>query len=150
MIVGLGIGAGPLAASAKDTVKIAFIGPLTGSNSAHGLGGRNSAELAVKLHNGDPKSKYNFSLINLDDECKPNVGVQVATKAATDNSIMAVIPHYCSSVAIATVDVYHQFGIPTVVWAAVLPEIIYGQKTKEMHRVSATLVNQNKVAAQFF
>lgn len=149
LIVGLGIGTGPLAASAKDTVKIAFIGPLTGSNSAHGLGGRNSAELAVKLHNADPKSKYNFSLINLDDECKPNVGVQVATKAATDNSIMAVIPHYCSSVAIATVDVYHQFGIPTVVWAAVLPEIIYGQKTKEMHRVSATLVNQNKVAAQF-
>ncbi|MDB5852669.1 MAG: transporter substrate-binding protein [Herminiimonas sp.] len=151
LIVGLGMGIGVvrLTASAKTTVKIAFIGPLTGSNSAHGLGGRNSAELAVKLHNADPKSKYDFSLINLDDECKPNVGVQVATKAATDNSIMAVIPHYCSSVAIATVDVYRRFGTPTVIWAAVLPEIIYGQKTIEMHRVSATLVNQNKVAAQF-
>jgi branched-chain amino acid transport system substrate-binding protein len=149
LIVGLAVVASPIAAQAKDTVKIAFIGPLTGSNSAHGLGGRNSAELAVKLHNADPKSKYNFTLVSLDDECKPNIGVQVATKAATDNSIMAVIPHYCSSVAIATVDVYRQFGVPTVVWAAVLPEIIYGQKTKEMHRVSATLINQNKVAAQF-
>ncbi|WP_085314850.1 branched-chain amino acid ABC transporter substrate-binding protein [Derxia lacustris] len=137
------------AASAKDVVKIAFIGPLTGANSAHGLGGRNSAETAVRLHNADPKSKYDFELVALDDECKPNVGVQVATKAATDSSIAAVIPHYCSSVAIATVDVYKRFKVPTVVWAAVLPEIIYGQKTREMHRVSATLINQNKVAAQW-
>ncbi|MBC7705701.1 MAG: branched-chain amino acid ABC transporter substrate-binding protein, partial [Rhodoferax sp.] len=45
-------------ASAKDTVKIAFIGPLTGGVAANGIGGRNSADLAVKLHNEDPKSKY--------------------------------------------------------------------------------------------
>ncbi len=147
--LGLGLGVFSLSAAAKDTVKIAFIGPLTGSNSSHGLGGRNSAELAVKLHNADAKSKYNFQLISLDDECKPNVGVQVATKAAADNAIMAIIPHYCSSVAIATVDVYRQFSVPTVIWAAVLPEIIYGQKIKEMHRVSATLIKQNQVAAQF-
>lgn len=147
--IGLVMAGGASVAMARDTVKIAFIGPLTGANSAHGLGGRNSAELAVKLHNADPKSKYDFSLVSMDDECKPNVGVQVATKVATDNSILAVIPHYCSTVAIATVDVYHQFGMPTVIWAAVLPEIIYGQKYKEMHRVSATLINQNKVAAQF-
>ena len=38
-----------LAARAKETVRIAFIGPLTGGNSAIGLGGRNSADLAVKL-----------------------------------------------------------------------------------------------------
>lgn len=136
-------------ASAKEVVKIAFIGPLTGANSAHGLGGRNSAELAVRLHNADPKAKYQFELVNLDDECKPNIGVQVATKAAADKSIVAVIPHYCSAVAIATVDVYHKFGVPVVVWAAVLPEIIYGNDYKEMHRVSATLIKQNQVAAKF-
>ncbi|MBC7715414.1 MAG: branched-chain amino acid ABC transporter substrate-binding protein, partial [Pseudorhodobacter sp.] len=45
-------------AAAKDTVKIAFIGPLTGGVAANGIGGRNSADLAVKLHNEDPKSKY--------------------------------------------------------------------------------------------
>jgi len=148
-VAGLTIAIGPLTVQAKDTVKIAFIGPLTGSNSDQGLGGRNSADLAVKLHNADPKSKYNFKLISLDGECKPSVAVQVATKVATDRSIMAVIPHYCSAAAIATVDVYTRFGIPTVIWAAVLPEIIYGKKTKVMHRVSATLINQNKVAAKF-
>lgn len=137
------------AAGAADTVKLAFIGPLTGSNSAHGLGGRNSAELAVKLHNAKPDSKYKFELMSLDDECKPNVGVQVATRAAADKSVMVVIPHYCSAVAVATVDVYARFNAPVIVWAAVHPDITYKKKTREMHRVSATLINQNKVAAQF-
>ncbi len=59
-----------LPASAKDTVKLAFIGSLTGGNSAVGLGGRNSADLAVKLRNADPKAKYAYELVVLDDECK--------------------------------------------------------------------------------
>src|SRR5512133_454892 len=100
--------AGP--ARAKDTVKLAFIAPLTGGNSANGLGGRNSTDLAVKLHNADPKSKYNYELVVLDDECKPEAGVQVATKAAADKSIIAGVTHYCSVVAIATSDTYHRFG----------------------------------------
>ena len=59
----------PGIAAAKDTVKIAFIGPLTGGVSANGLGGRNSADLAVRLRNADPKSQYDYELAVLDDEC---------------------------------------------------------------------------------
>lgn len=75
-LIGLAVASGfNGAADATETVKLAFIGPLTGSNSAHGLGGRNSAELAVKLHNAQPNAKYKFELMSLDDECKPSVGV---------------------------------------------------------------------------
>ncbi len=140
--------ASPLA-QAKDTVKIAFIGPLTGGVAANGIGGRNSADLAVKLRNDDPKSKYKYELVVLDDECKPNVGVQVATKAAADNSIVAGVTHYCSAVAMSTVDVYRKFGMPMIVWGAVLPEITYGNDFKEVHRVNGTMINQNEVAAKF-
>ena len=69
---------------AKDKVKVGFIGPLTGGVSVNGLGGRNSADLAVKLRNADAKTKYQYELVVLDDECKPNVAVQVATKMAAD------------------------------------------------------------------
>src|ERR1700730_958957 len=86
------------AAVAKDTVKIAFVGPRTGGSSAIGLGGRNSADLAVRLRNADPKSKYQYQLVALDSECKPNVGVQVATQAASDNSIVAGVTNFCSAV----------------------------------------------------
>ncbi|MBM3394309.1 MAG: branched-chain amino acid ABC transporter substrate-binding protein [Betaproteobacteria bacterium] len=135
--------------AAKEVVKIAFIGPLTGGVSANGLGGRNSADLAVKLRNADPKSKYTYELVALDDECKPNIGVQVATKVAADKAIVAGVTHYCSTVAMGAVDIYHKFGLPVIVWGAVLPDITYGNKYEEVHRVNGTMINQNDVAAKF-
>ena len=116
------------AVDAKDKVKVGFIGPLTGGVSVNGIGGRNSADLAVKLRNADPKAKYEYELVVLDDECKPNVAVQVATKMAADKEIIAGVTHYCSAVAIATVDTYHKFGFPVIVWGAVLPDITYRNK----------------------
>ena len=139
----------PAAARAKDTVRIAFVGPLTGGNSAIGLGGRNSADLAVKLRNQDAKAKYTYDLVVLDDECKPDTGVQVATKAGSDRSVVAGVTHYCSVVAMATVDTYHRFGLPVVVWGAVLPDITYANDFKEIHRVNGTMINQNETNAKF-
>ena len=102
----VGMGLLSMTASAKDVVKIAFVGPLTGGVSSIGLGGRNSADLAVRLRNADPKSKYTYQLVTQDDECRPNVGVQVATKVAADKSIVAGVTHFCSAVAMGTVGVY--------------------------------------------
>ena len=126
-----------------------FIGPLTGANSPYGVGARNSAELAVRLANADPKSKYSYELVPLDDECKPNVGVQVSTKVGADRSIMAAVPFYCSATAIAAVDVFARFHLPMIVYAAVLPDITYAKKIPEVHRVSGVLIGQMRVAAKF-
>ena len=136
------------AAVAKDKVKVGFIGPLTGGTAANGIGGRNSADLAVKLRNADAKAKYEYELMVLDDECKPNVGVQVATKMAADRSVIAAATHYCSAVAIGTVETYHKFGFPIIVWGAVLPDITYRNKFAEVHRVNGTMINQNETAAK--
>ena len=135
--------------AAKDKVKVAFIGPLTSGVAANGIGGRNSAELAVKLRNADPKAKYEYELTVLDDECKPNTAVQVATKAGADSSIIAAVAHYCSAAAIATVDTFNRLGLPMIVWGAVLPDITYRNKYPEVHRVNGTMINQNEVAAKF-
>jgi len=135
-------------ADAKDKVKVGFIGPLTGGVSVNGIGGRNSAELSVRLRNADAKAKYEYELVVLDDECKPNVAVQVATRMAADKEIVAAATHYCSSTAIATVDVYHKFGLPVVVWGAVLPDITYRNKYAEVHRVNGTMINQNDANAE--
>lgn len=138
--------AGP--AVAKDKVKVGFIGPLTGGVAANGIGGRNSADLAVRLRNADAKAKYEYELVVLDDECKPNIGVQVATKMAADRSVVAAATHYCSAVAIGTVETYHKFGFPIIVWGAVLPDITYRNKFAEVHRVNGTMINQNETAAK--
>ena len=64
-------------------------------------------------------------------------------------AVIAGVTHYCSSVAIGTIDVYHRFGLPVIVWGAVLPEITYANDYKEIHRVNGTMINQNQVAAEF-
>src|SRR5436305_7879691 len=142
------VGALVATAQAKDKVKVGFIGPLTGGVSANGLGGRNSADLAVKLRNADAKAKYEYELVVLDDECKPNVAVQVATKMAADKDIIAGATHYCSATAIATVDTYHKFGFPVIVWGAVLPDLTYRNKYAEVHRVNGTMIKQNDANAE--
>jgi len=146
MIMVLALAAAP--ADAKDKVKVGFIGPLTGGVSVNGLGGRNSADLAVRLRNADAKAKYEYEMIVLDDECKPNIAVQAATKMASDKDIIAAATHYCSATAIATVDTYHKFGFPVIVWGAVLPDITYRNKYPEVHRVNGTMINQNDANAE--
>ena len=148
VIAGVLLAAFTLGAHAKETVKVGFIGPLTGGVSVNGLGGRNSADLAVRLRNADTKAKYQYELVVLDDECKPNVAVQQATKMAADKDVIAAATHYCSSTAIATVDTYHKFGLPVVVWGAVLPDITYRNKYPEIHRVNGTMINQNQTNAE--
>ena len=116
-------------ADAKEQVKVVFIGPLTGGVSANGLGGRNSADLAVELRNQDESAKYEYEMMVLDDECKPNAGVQAATKAGADRAVVAGVTHYCSAVAIATVDTYHRFGLPVVVWVRCCPTSLTAMTT---------------------
>jgi hypothetical protein len=87
-------------------------------------------------------------VVVLDDECKPNVAVQVATKMAADKEIIAAATHYCSAAAIAAVDTYHKFGFPVIVWGAVLPDITYRNKYPEIHRVNGTMINQNDANAR--
>src|SRR5258708_23773159 len=132
----------------KDRVKAGVSGALAGGVLVNGIGGRNSADLAVKLRNADAKATYEYEIVVLDDECKPNVAVQVATKMAADKEIIAGATNYCSATAIATVDIYHKFGFPIIVWGAVLPDITYRNKYAEVHRVNGTMIDQNDVNAE--
>jgi branched-chain amino acid transport system substrate-binding protein len=135
--------------AAKKTVKVGVIAPMSGGVAANGLGGRNSAQLAVELRNADPNAKYHYELEALDDECKPNIGVQVATKLAADRKVVGAVAHYCSAVALGCVDIYHRFGLPAIVWGAVHPDVTYGNNYGEVFRVNGTMINQNDTAAKF-
>lgn len=156
-LVGLSLGLVVLAAIAgdaeqawaKEKVKIAFVANLSGGGSHIGLGGRNSADLAVRQRNADPKAKYEYELLSFDDECKPNVGIQVVTRVASDESFSASLAHYCSSVAMATIGVFHKFKMPMVIYTAISPEITDAQKFPEINRVGPSAVDQNRVGPKF-
>jgi len=134
-------------ASAKEKVKISFIGPLTGKHAKMGISCKNAFQLAVDQQNASGKNKYVYEVVALDDECVPAKGVQAATKACSDPDIVASASHYCSMVAITTTEVFHRFGLSSTVWGAVLPDITYGNDYKEICRVNGTQVEQNKFNA---
>lgn len=131
-----------------ETVKLAFIGPLTGDNAAMGLGGRNSFLLAVRQRNATGQTNHKYEVVVLDDECRPNIGIRAALKAASDPNVIAAASHYCSMVAISTVDTFHKFSLPSMVWGAVLPDITYGNDYVEITRVNGTMDIQDRFAAE--
>ncbi|MGI5920967.1 MAG: branched-chain amino acid ABC transporter substrate-binding protein [Syntrophomonadaceae bacterium] len=116
-------GCGGTGSASKETYKIAYIGPITGANAALGLGLRNSVELAVKQANEKGDLPFNLEFVALDDAGDPATAVTAANKAASDPKIIAVVAHFNSGCALATKDVFHKYGLPAVIAAAINDKI---------------------------
>src|SRR5699024_2198323 len=80
-------------ASAKETIKIGFIGPLSGANALQGKGAKNSFLLAIQQANSDDYP-YKVVPMVLDDASKPSVGVAAALKIVNDPKAVAAIGHW--------------------------------------------------------
>src|SRR6201987_4576190 len=83
-------------AKAQD-VKIAVVGPITGSNAALGEQMKRGAEMAVKDINakGGVLGKK-LNLTEQDDACDPKQAV-AAANAVVGKEVVFVAGHYCSS-----------------------------------------------------
>jgi branched-chain amino acid transport system substrate-binding protein len=137
------------AAADKKTVKIGFIGPLTGPNAAFGLGARNGADLAVKETNKRGDSPYHYELIVMDDASDPSTGVSVATKLCTVDKVAAATTHFNSPVGLATIHVFHRYGTPQVFWGGIHPDITYKHNFPEVTRVCANTIVEHAQLTDF-
>ncbi|MBW1998269.1 MAG: branched-chain amino acid ABC transporter substrate-binding protein, partial [Deltaproteobacteria bacterium] len=133
----------------KKTVKIGFIGPLTGPNAAFGLGARNSADLAVKQTNRRGDAPYHYELVVMDDASDPSTGVSVATKICTVDKVAAATTHFNSPVGLATIHVFHRYGVPQVFWGGIHPDITYKYNFPEVTRVCANTIVEHAQLVDF-
>jgi len=131
----------PKAVWAK-TVKIAFIGPLTGPNAAQGNGAKNCFDLAIKQANASGDFPYKIKMVPLDDASDPAVAVSAALKAVSDRKVVAASGHWNSACALATIHTFHSFKVPFVVWGAISPRITE-YNYPEVTRNCPTLVQEN-------
>jgi branched-chain amino acid transport system substrate-binding protein len=93
-----------LQAQAKPTVKLGFIGDLTGENSSLVVGSRDGAKLAVKLANAAGDLPVNVELVILDNK---NAGEATAAPLAqqliNDAAVVGVIgPAFSGETSVAT------------------------------------------------
>lgn len=143
------VSCGPTKPAEKQTVKIGFIGPLTGGNAAVGIGAKNSFQLKVDeiLAAGD--YPYNVVVVYEDDASDPATGVAAATKIASDPEVVAAATHWNSPVGLATVDIFHKYGVAQVFWGTIHRDIIYGNDYKEPVRVIPTSEQSMELAAEY-
>jgi branched-chain amino acid transport system substrate-binding protein len=133
----------------KSLVKIAFIGPLTGGNAAVGKGAKNSFELKVAevLAKGD--YPYRIQVLYEDDASDPATGVAAATMVGSDPDVVAAATHWNSPVGLATVHVFHKFGLAQLFWGTIHADIIYGNDYKEKVRLIPTSKDSNDLAGEY-
>jgi branched-chain amino acid transport system substrate-binding protein len=133
----------------KKTVKIAFVGPLTGGNAAVGKGAKNSFELKVGevLAKGD--YPYDVQIVNEDDASDPATGVAAANKVGSDPDVVAAATHWNSPVGLATVHVFNKFGLAQLFWGTIHADIIYGNSYKGKVRLIPTSKDSNDLAGDY-
>lgn len=133
----------------QQTVKIAFIGPLTGGNAAVGKGAKNSFELKVNevLAKGD--YPYKVEIVNEDDAGDPATGVAAANKVCSDPDVVAAATHWNSPVGLATVGIFNKCGMAQIFWGTIHADIIYANDYNNNFRIIATSKDSNNLAAEY-
>ena len=143
------VGCGAAKPAEKQTVKIGFIGPLSGGGAAVGIGAKNSFQLKVDKVLADGTYPYNIVVVYEDDASDPATGVAAATKIASDPDVVAAATHWNSPVGLATVDIFHKYGVAQVFWGTIHRDIIYGNDYKEPVRVIPTSEQSMELAAEY-
>ena len=145
MAAGFGFSGAIGSVEAQQTIKIGFIGPLSGGNAQQGLGARNGFLLAIQQAN---ESGYPHALEGevLDDASDPQTGVAAALKLVNDPALVAAIGHWNSPVALATTPVFNRAGVPFIIWGAISPKVTE-QNFPVVTRVTPTLTQENEPLA---
>jgi branched-chain amino acid transport system substrate-binding protein len=125
VLAALGQPTGPRpAAQGKGAIKIATQSPLSGGQAALGEGIKLGAQLALERFRA-PLEKLGFTvdLVPFDDQAKPDVGVANAKNIVADSSILVVIGHLNSGVAIPASEVYKDASLAMISPANTNPAI---------------------------
>ena len=103
----------PANAAAKKSVKLAYMGPLTGGAAFLGQDQIPGAIWAIDQYNRtNPKVK--IELVKADSQCDPTVAANVAPGVAADKGIIGVIGTACSGEARNSFPAYKAAGLTMV------------------------------------
>lgn len=130
-----------------ETIRIGFIGPLSGGNAQQGLGARNGFRVAIEQAN-EQGLPFNVEGVILDDASDPGTGVSAAMRLVNDRQLVAAIGHWNSPVALATTPLFNRNQIPMVIWGAISPAITEAN-LPFITRVTPTLAQENIPLAQW-
>src|SRR6478736_6961169 len=113
--------------AANKTVKLGVIAPLSGDLAALGLGIKNSVDLAIKQANENKTVPgWTLELAAEDDEAKPDVGKNAATKLSGEDEVVGVVGALNSSVSQSLQPVFAAANIAQISPANTGPSLTMG------------------------
>jgi branched-chain amino acid transport system substrate-binding protein len=74
-----------------ETIKVGYIGPLTGGSASLGVPAQHGFELAVKHLNESGELDRTIELISVDDEADPTKSAAAAQRMVTEDDVIAVL-----------------------------------------------------------
>jgi branched-chain amino acid transport system substrate-binding protein len=130
-----------------QTLKIGFMGDLTGENSGIVIPPRNGAKMAIDQYNAtNPAQK--LELIEYDSQGNPTQAVPLATKAVQQDKVIAMIGPAFSGESKAVGPILEQGKVPSVSPSATNPGLA-DNGWKYWHRVVANDDDQGPAIANF-
>ena len=114
--------------SASDTIKIAYVGPMTGDQAEYGITMSNAVQIAIDDINaaGGALGKQ-FEMVVFDDKNDATEATTAAEKACSTSGVVGVIGHFASGVAMAAAEVYEENQMPYIAISAAHPDLCAGE-----------------------
>jgi branched-chain amino acid transport system substrate-binding protein len=142
-------GAQPAAAQARGILRIATQSPLTGERAALGASLREGAQLAVDRFKSEvEKAGFDVELAPFDDQGRPHVGVANAKTIVADRSVLVVIGHLDSAVALPASEIYREATLGMIAPAGTDP-LLTDRGLLTVSRVCGRDDVEGAVAARF-
>jgi branched-chain amino acid transport system substrate-binding protein len=134
---------------AADTIKLGVAGPHSGDLAPYGIPAMKAAQLVVKDINakGGILGKQ-VELLIQDDQCKPEIATNTATKLITDGAHV-VLGHICSGATKAALGIYNDAKIPVMSPSATNPPLTQSGDYPNFFRTIASDDMQAKMAVDF-
>lgn len=134
---------------AADTIKLGVAGPHSGDLAPYGIPAMKAAQLVVKKvnANGGVLGKQ-VELLIQDDQCKPEIATNTATKLVTDGANV-VLGHICSGATKAALGIYKDAKIPVMSPSATNPPLTQSGDYPNFFRTIASDDMQAKMAVDF-
>jgi len=138
-----------LASSAQAQIRIALLGPMTGSMTQVGDMMREGVETAIELANAaGGVAGQRIELVLVDDACEPKQGPIAANRVANDG-IRYVVGPSCSGTAVAAAPIFDNESIVAITPSATSPALTDGKQYEFIFRSIGRDDQQGPVAARF-
>ncbi|MBN2332128.1 MAG: branched-chain amino acid ABC transporter substrate-binding protein [Deltaproteobacteria bacterium] len=139
----------PAVATIAETIRIGVAGPHTGDLAPYGIPTKEAALMvADQINAAGGVLGRQVEVLPLDDQCKPEIATNVATKLVSQN-VAVVIGHICSGATKAALGIYKEAGIIVISPSATNPPLTQSGEYPNFYRTIAPDDDQGRLAATF-